>query len=93
MTSARPLVFADANVLYASALRDILIELILDAVIGLRWSPIVLEELSRALVRTRAEYTDAKALRLVAAMIAASPDALVRPPDVSTVPANLSRSR
>jgi hypothetical protein len=52
MTSRRPLVFADANALYASAPRDILIELALEAVIGLRWSPAVLDELARALVRT-----------------------------------------
>ena len=52
-----PLIFADANVLYASALRDILIELALDATVNLRWSPMVLDELARALVRTRPDYT------------------------------------
>jgi predicted nucleic acid-binding protein len=85
MTSARSLVFADANVLYASAPRDILIELALEGVIGLRWSPTVLEELSRALVRSRPEYTEAKARRLVTAMNAALPDASVTPPDPPTV--------
>jgi predicted nucleic acid-binding protein len=89
MTSKRPLVFADANVLYASAPRDILIELALDAVIGLRWSPAVLDELSRALVRTRPEYTGAKALRLVTAMTAALPDAWVLPPDPPTLAVDL----
>jgi predicted nucleic acid-binding protein len=89
MTSKRPLVFADANVLYASAPRDILIELALEAVIGLRWSPAVLDELSRALVRTRPEYTGAKALRLVTAMTAALPDAWVLPPDPPTVAVDL----
>lgn len=78
-----PVVFADANVLYNSALRDTLIELTLADIIGLRWSPVVLDELCRALVRTRADYDDAKALRLVAAMTAAVPDALVTPPDAA----------
>ena len=76
-----PVVFADANVLYNSALRDILIELALADIITLHWSPVVLDELCRALVRTRADYDEAKALRLVAAMTAALPDALVIPPD------------
>ena len=38
---APPIVFADVNVLYASAPRDILIELALADVIELRWSQIV----------------------------------------------------
>jgi hypothetical protein len=76
-----PIVFADANVLYASAPRDILIELALADIIELRWSPIVLDELCRALVRTRPDYTTEKALRLVAAMTKSLPDALVIPPD------------
>lgn len=78
-----PVVFADANVLYNSALRDILIELALADIIRLRWSPVVLDELCRALVRTRPDYTEAKALRLVAAMTAAVPDALVIPSDAA----------
>jgi len=41
MTPPR-LVFVDTNVLYASAPRDILIELALDEIIELRWSPSVL---------------------------------------------------
>jgi predicted nucleic acid-binding protein len=89
MTSARPLVFADANALYASALRDIFIELTLDGVISLRWSPTVLDELSRALVRTRPEYTPEKALRLVAAMTGALPDAWVLPPEASAITVSL----
>jgi hypothetical protein len=44
-----PVVFADANVLYNSALRDILIELALADIIRLHWSPLVLDELSRPL--------------------------------------------
>ncbi len=82
--TARPIesrVFVDANVLYASAPRDILMELALDGVIQLRWSSAVLDELSRALIRTRPDYTTAKALRLIAAMLTALPDALVLPPE------------
>jgi predicted nucleic acid-binding protein len=82
MISKRPLVFADANVLYASAPRDILIELALDGVIHLFWSPAVLDEMIRALTRTRPEYTREKALRLTAAMTTVLPDAWVLPPDV-----------
>ena len=37
--TAAPVIFADANVLYARALRDILIELALAEVIQLRWPP------------------------------------------------------
>ena len=85
MTSAQPLDFADATALYSSALRDIFIELALDGIISLRWSPAVLDELSRALVRTRQEYTPEKALRLVAAMTGALPDAWVLPPDVPAI--------
>jgi hypothetical protein len=89
MTAKRPLVFADANALYASAPRDILIELALEAVITLRWSPDVLDELARALVNTRPEYTPDKARRLVAAMTAALPDALVLPPEPPIISINL----
>ncbi len=87
MTDAAPLkLFADANVLYSSALRDILIELSLDGLIALHWSPVVLDELVRALVHTRPDYSADKGLRLVAAMMEAVPKALVLPPD-ATLPA------
>lgn len=76
-----PRVFADANVLYASAPRDILIELALAGIIQLRWSRTILDELAVALVRTRPEYTTAKAARLVAVMIEALPDAMTAPPE------------
>lgn len=35
---AAPVVFADANVLYSSALRDLLMQLALNGVVSLRWS-------------------------------------------------------
>ena len=78
-----PQVFTDANVLYSSALRDIPIELALDGIIALRWSPAVLDELVRALVRTRPDYSTAKGLRLAAAMTGALMDVLVIPPDAT----------
>ena len=78
---AEPRVFVDANVLYASAPRDIMMELALDGVIQLRWSTAVLDELSRALIRTRSDYTTAKALRLITAMMTALPEALLLPPE------------
>jgi predicted nucleic acid-binding protein len=80
-----PVVFADANVPYNSALRENLIEMALADIIRLHWSPIVLDELCRALVRTRPDYDDAKVLRLVAAMTAAVPAALVIPPDETPI--------
>jgi predicted nucleic acid-binding protein len=80
-----PVVFADANVLYNSALRDILIELALADIIKLHWSSIVLDELSRALVRTRADYDATKALRLITAMTEAVPAALIIPPDETPI--------
>jgi predicted nucleic acid-binding protein len=82
------LVFADTNVLYGSATRDIFIELDVGGLISLRWSASVLDELSRALVRTRPDYTVGKALALIAAMTEALPEALVLPP--ATPPASLT---
>ncbi len=46
-------VFADANVLYAPAVRDLLVELALARVIILRWSQQVHDEWTRALLRNR----------------------------------------
>lgn len=82
-TTARPRVFADTSVLYGAALRDILIELALAEAIDLAWSPGVLDELGAVLVRERPDYTEVKALKLIAAMTQALPDALVVHPEVS----------
>jgi hypothetical protein len=49
----RPFVFADTNVLYSAALRDILIELALLDALRLHWSAKVLEELKRSLLARR----------------------------------------
>lgn len=76
-----PRVFADTNILYGGALRDILIDMAIAGAIELRWSPTVLDELCIALVRNREDYTQAKALKLVAAMTEVLPEALVIPPD------------
>jgi len=76
-----PRVFADTNILYGGALRDILIDMAIAGAIELRWSPTVLDELCIALVRNREDYTQAKALKLVAAMTEVLPEALVIPPE------------
>ncbi len=75
---SRPVVFADANVLYSAALRDILIELALADVIRLHWSADVLAEMAHALVATgRASLEGAG--RLCAVMSNALPAAGVGP--------------
>lgn len=48
-----PVAFCDANVLYPSLLRDLLIRLDIEGVCRLRWSDGVQEEWIRALVRDR----------------------------------------
>lgn len=81
-----PAVFADSNVLYATALRDILIELALERVIRLHWSPRVLDELNRAILKNRPDTSPARLAARSAAMnqalplasVAPSPDRLLR---------------
>ena len=91
MTDRPPsrIVFADANVLYTNALRDILIELALADVLTLHWSPAVLDELVRALVRNRTDYSPEKGNRLVTAMNAVLPAALVIPSGAGQPPTSL----
>lgn len=50
---APPVVFADANVLYSSALRDLLMQLAVDGTIILRWSDAVQDEWTTAVLRDR----------------------------------------
>ena len=77
-TLAVPVVFTDANILYSSALRDIVIDLALADVIELHWSLHVLEEMVEALVRNgRASPPGAQRLR--SAMLDALPEASVEP--------------
>lgn len=77
MTPAPPIVFADANVLYSAALRDILIDLTLAEVIRVRWSEQVLSEVSRAIRRQRPDIPEDRLTRLFTAMNAALPDAMI----------------
>lgn len=78
MGQDRPAVFADANVLFSAALRDILIELALDGRVRLHWSPIVLEEVRTVLLR-RSRSVPRKIDSLLLAMDAALPQASVQP--------------
>lgn len=86
---SRPVVFADANVLYAAALRDILIELALAGAIRLHWSADVLEEVERALCRNRHDLDPRRHKRLFAAMNDVLPDAKVEPVPLKTLSARL----
>jgi predicted nucleic acid-binding protein len=79
MAGERPVVFADTNVLYSAALRDILIELALLDALRLHWSSKVLDELKRSLLARRPAITEAGIDRLLDAMNGALPDALVTP--------------
>ena len=85
----RPVVFADANVLYAAALRDILIELALAGTIRLHWSAEVLEEVERALCRNRPDLDPRRLKRLFAAMNDVLPDAEVVPQPLKSLTARL----
>jgi predicted nucleic acid-binding protein len=81
MAGERPVVFADTNVLYSAALRDILIELALLDALRLHWSPKVLDELTASLRARRPAIAEASIGRLLDAMNQALPDALVSPGD------------
>lgn len=75
---AAPVVFVDANVLVSAALRDIVIYLALDDAIELHWSEEVLDEMGRALVRTR-RATASGVTALIQAMKQALPEADTQP--------------
>ncbi len=77
--SAAVRVFADADVLYGAAARDIFMDLSIGGWISLRFSDRVLEEMARA--RIRRGYDEKKTMRLVEAMKAATPDSLVSVPN------------
>jgi predicted nucleic acid-binding protein len=74
-----PAVFADANVLYSAALRDILIELAVARVIRLHWSEAVLDELDKAILSARPTTSKVRLASRRTAMNAALPDANVVP--------------
>jgi hypothetical protein len=70
-----PIVFADANVLYAAPLRDLLLQLAGMAVIGLRWSQTVQAEWMRALLIARPELGPERLKRTQTLMAEHLPDA------------------
>lgn len=74
-----PSVFADANALYPAALRDILIELAIVNAIRLHWSPYVLDELERSILKVRPATDLSRLVSRRDAMNAALPSASVEP--------------
>jgi predicted nucleic acid-binding protein len=89
MITTRAKVFADTNVLASAALRDILIELALDGLIALHWSPFVMVELRRVLA-SRKGAVIANVDRMLDAMATTLPGASVTPaisrPIIATLP-------
>ena len=75
-------VVADADTLFGGTTRGLLIHLDYQGLIRLHWSPLILEEMSRALVRTRRKIDRAAAARHEALMRAALPQAEVPTADV-----------
>lgn len=73
---APPVVFADANVLYSSALRDLLMQLAVDGTIVLRWSDAVQDEWTTAVLRDRPDLV-ARLRRTRLVMAENLPDACV----------------
>ena len=78
MAFDRPAVFADTNALVPAALRDILIEMALDDLISLSWSPQVMVELRRVLLR-RPKAQAARIDSMLAAMTATLSSSNVEP--------------
>jgi hypothetical protein len=74
---ARPLVFTDANVLYAAAARDLLVELAVAKAIALRWTEAVHDEWTAALARSRPDLDPQRIERTRQLLAQALPDALV----------------
>ena len=84
-----PAVFADANALYPAALRDILIELAIVEAIRLHWSPQVLDELDRSILKIRPDTDRSRLASRRAAMNAVLPAASVDPSATSIALFNL----
>jgi predicted nucleic acid-binding protein len=72
-------VFADANVLYGAALRDILMELALGGAVALHWSQRVEDEVERALGRQRPDIGPERIRRQFTHMNLVLPAARVEP--------------
>ena len=75
-------VVADADTLFGGTTRGLLIHLDYQGLIRLHWSPLILEEMSRALVRTRRKIDRAAAAGHEALMRGALPQAEVPTADV-----------
>jgi PIN domain-containing protein len=73
----RPVAFTDANVLYAAAARDLLIELAVAKAIALRWTEAVHDEWTAALAGTRPDLDPQRIERTRRLLIQTLPDALV----------------
>jgi predicted nucleic acid-binding protein len=73
----RPVAFTDANVIYAAASRDLLVELAVSKAITLRWSDAVHDEWTTALTRSRPDLNPLRIQRTRQLLAQALPDALV----------------
>lgn len=79
-----PVVVADADVLFGATTRGLLIQLDYAGLLHLHWSPLILEETSRALVKSGRKPDTASANAHQALMDLSLPNAMV---DVSAVQA------
>jgi PIN domain len=77
-------VVVDADTLFGGTTRGLLIHLDHHGLIRLHWSPLILDEMSRALVKTRRKLDRAAAARHEALMRAALPQAEVPTADVQS---------
>lgn len=77
-------VVADADTLFGGTTRGLLIHLDYQGLIRLHWSPLILDEMSRALVQTGRKANRAAAARHEALMRAALPQAEVPTEDVQS---------
>jgi len=73
------IVLADANVLYSRVLRDYLLSAAEREIINVHWSQAILADVTRHLMADRPGFDEASAGRLVDAMAATFPLALVEP--------------
>ncbi len=73
----RQVAFTDANVLYAAAPRDLLIELAIAKAITLRWTDMVHDEWTAALARSRPDLDPQRIQRTRHLLKQAVPDAVV----------------
>ena len=74
---SRPVAFTDANVLYAAASRDLLIELAIAKAITLLWTETVHDEWTAALARNRPDLDPQRIQRTRHLLAHALPDAFV----------------